>query len=121
MTNSLILTSLLCKDTYPNNHGGDFYNVLNQELNFADGWKMALNEIIYEPNAWDDVREDHSDIKISMVFKPSITVNVEIHVLSSVYFRGRFHVKRYENGVVRWYGAVSYDAKRRVAHFDHIP
>ncbi len=51
---SVILSSALCKDTYPNNYGGEFSNYLNQLM--CDYTSAAIIEIYYVPYMWYNVR-----------------------------------------------------------------
>src|SRR5438552_18068535 len=63
---SIVLTSALCRDTWPDNHGGDFWNTLNQPLELDRGlWTVALVEISYQPDSWYNVRHGNT-VKISI-------------------------------------------------------
>ena len=58
-SHSIVLTSALCKETYPENHGGDFRNTLNSILEFhtpGEEWAVALSEVSYLPDSWYNVR-----------------------------------------------------------------
>ena len=49
-SHSIVLTSALCKETYPENYGGDFRNTLNSILEFhtpGEEWAVALSEMSY--------------------------------------------------------------------------
>ena len=51
---SIIISSSLCKDAFPENHGGEFTNYLNRSLEFDDPdeqWSVALSEIVYTPDS----------------------------------------------------------------------
>src|SRR3981189_2666908 len=66
---SIIISSSLCKDTFPENHGGEFSNYLNRSLEFDDPneqWSVALSEIVYTPDSWMNVRDGFNEIKVSM-------------------------------------------------------
>jgi hypothetical protein len=52
---SIILSSQLCKDTYPNNSGGEFSNYLNHPINTYNTL-VAITEIYYVPRMWYNVR-----------------------------------------------------------------
>src|SRR5258708_9725687 len=72
-THSIFLCSSQCKDTYPENHGGEFSNVLNQSLEFDDpndAWTVALGEIFYLPDSWYNIRDGYNEMKISMTNLP---------------------------------------------------
>src|SRR6266853_247947 len=61
------LSSSYCKDQFPENHGGSFYNTLNQKLHLETGnWHVGLAEVLYEPNSWDNVREGHNTIQYEL-------------------------------------------------------
>src|SRR5271163_4918437 len=55
---------------FPNNHGGDFRNVINHPLNvqYKPGrqFKVALAELFYVPGSWPNVRTgaNYVDIKV---------------------------------------------------------
>src|SRR3981189_2356302 len=66
---SIIISSSLCKDALPENHGGEFTNYLNRSLEFDEPneqWSVALSEIVYTPDSWMNVRDGFNEIKVSM-------------------------------------------------------
>src|SRR3977135_1881450 len=66
---SIIISSSLCKDTFPDNHGGEFSNYLNRSLEFDEPHEqlsVALSEIVYTPDSWMNVREGFNEIKVSI-------------------------------------------------------
>src|SRR6266853_2931948 len=68
-SHSIVLTSALCKDTYPDNHGGDFVNTLNTPLELNEPgqeWVVLLSEISYLPDSWYNVRNGNNEITFSM-------------------------------------------------------
>src|SRR5258708_4896400 len=79
-SHSIYLCSSQCKDTYPENHGGEFSNVLNQSLEFDDPndeWTVALGEMYYLPDLWYNVREGFNEIQVSIQNLPVTKVDVE--------------------------------------------
>src|SRR6266853_3677087 len=73
----IVFTSALCKDTYPDNHGGDFVNTLNTPLELNEPgqqWVVSLSEISYQPDSWYNVRNGFNEISFSMHSFPSTTV-----------------------------------------------
>src|SRR5271167_3900114 len=67
MDTSIIVSSSLCRDEYPNNNGCEFTNQLNRPLDLSKGkWGVAVSEIIYENNFWDSIRPpfDFIDVEI---------------------------------------------------------
>ena len=66
---SVWLSSSLCKDEYPSNHGCDFTNELNYPLEFDspnERWGVAATELIYEPNFWQNMRSSFCTIGITL-------------------------------------------------------
>jgi hypothetical protein len=61
MSYAVILSSDLCTDDFPENHGGDFTNNLNHSLDFSvdpeSTWAVALKEVVYVPESWDNVHD----------------------------------------------------------------
>ena len=53
----------MCKDAYPNNHGGEFTNYLNHPIKCR---KVAINEMFYIPYLWDNVRASSNYILIKI-------------------------------------------------------
>jgi hypothetical protein len=67
MSYDVILSSSFCKDEYPDNHGCEFTNRLNQQLDLDqpnESWSVALREITYEPDFWQNVREGFNECDI---------------------------------------------------------
>ena len=60
------LISSMCTDVYPDNHGGEFRNNLNRQLNFDGEWEVALKSIIYQPDAWNNVDKNSNTIEITI-------------------------------------------------------
>src|SRR5271154_1612838 len=66
---SIVLSSSLCRDSFPHNHGGEFSNYLNQSLEFDDpdeSWTVALSEIFYQPDSWENIRDGYNECKVSL-------------------------------------------------------
>src|SRR5271154_6567741 len=64
MSHHVILSSLFCTDEYPGNQGCEFTNVLNHPLkNFGS---VALSELIYEPDFWQNIRAPFNKFKIHL-------------------------------------------------------
>ena len=66
---SVILSSDLSRELFPNNQGGEFTNTLYSSLDFSapyEQWSVALSEIIYMPDTWYNVREGYNDVTIRM-------------------------------------------------------
>ena len=69
MSHDVVLSSYYCRDEFPNNHGCEFTNVLNQPLDIDapnESWAVALREIIYEPEFWPNVREGFTECQIQL-------------------------------------------------------
>ena len=69
MSHDVVLSSYYCRDEFPNNHGCEFTNVLNQPLDIDapnESWAVALREIIYEPEFWPNVREGFTKCEIQL-------------------------------------------------------
>ena len=65
----VVLSSTFCKDEFPNNHGCEFTNYLNQPLDIDDPnetWSVALNELIYDTDFWPQVRKGFNICEIQM-------------------------------------------------------
>jgi hypothetical protein len=60
---SIIVSSELCKDTYPNNTGGEFTNYLNHPINATS---VALTEIYYTPYMWFNVRKTYNYVLLKL-------------------------------------------------------
>src|SRR6266853_677173 len=85
-SHSIVLTSALCKDTYPNNHGGDFVNNLNTTLELNEAgheWVVSLSEISYLPDSWYNVRTGFNEISFSMHSFPCTTYTARKLVLAN--------------------------------------
>src|SRR6266853_1631806 len=81
----IYLSSSYCKDQFPENHGGSFYNTLNQKLHLETGnWHVGLAEVLYEPNSWDNVREGHNTVQFELWDYP-IFVRVPIKLWVAEY------------------------------------
>src|SRR6266853_48143 len=79
------LSSSYCKDQFPENHGGSFYNTLNQKLHLETGnWHVGLAEVLYEPNSWDNVREGRNTVQFELWDYP-ISVRTPIQLWVSDY------------------------------------
>src|SRR5271167_2791822 len=66
-TSSVVLSSTLCRDEYPNNHGCSFTNQLNRPLDFTKGkWGVCLSEIVYEPDFWQNIRKSFASVRIQI-------------------------------------------------------
>src|SRR5271163_2488103 len=69
---------------YPNNHGGDFRNVINHPLNVQykpdRQFKVALAELFYVPGSWPNVRTGANYVDIQVNNYPTNEV-----VLQTVY------------------------------------
>src|SRR3981189_162388 len=64
---NVILCSDWSKDLYPENTGGKFTNLLHSNMNFSsENWLVALTDIVYTPDTWDNVRAESNDIRIRM-------------------------------------------------------
>jgi hypothetical protein len=65
---TVLLSSELCKDMYPKNHGGDFTNNIATpiEVSTFGHESVCLSEIIYQPYSWDNMREGSNEIAIGM-------------------------------------------------------
>src|SRR5271154_2416796 len=66
---SIVLSSSLCRDSFPSNHGGEFSNYLNQSLEFDDpdeSWTVALSEIYYQPDSWENIREGFNEMLVTI-------------------------------------------------------
>jgi hypothetical protein len=122
MASSIILSSLLCKDAYPENNGGNFHNYLNQELHLDGGCKIALSEVIYEPNSWDNVREGSNDVKISMHFKPEIRIQIRIYYNEANYnkYDAEFGIFRIEGRLSGWHPITSFNPTNRLAYIKNV-
>lgn len=69
MSYDVIVSSFYCTDEYPNNNGCDFTNTLNQPLDIDEPnetWAVALREITYEPNFWQQMREGFNECEIRL-------------------------------------------------------
>jgi len=66
----IYVSSVYCKETYPDNNGMEFYNDFNQNLYLNDMWKVGLAEIQYTPNAWDNVRDGKNTIDMELFEYP---------------------------------------------------
>ena len=69
MSHDVVLSSYYCRDEFPNNHGCEFTNVLNQPLDIDapnESWAVALRELIYEPDFWSNVREGFTKCEIQL-------------------------------------------------------
>ena len=69
MSYDVIMSSSFCLDEYPNNHGCEFTNVLNQPLDIDEpneSWAVALREITYEPDFWQNVRTGFNECEIKL-------------------------------------------------------
>ena len=62
----IVLCSDMCTGEYPNNYGGKFVNTLNEAIDFTggDNWGVALKEIYYMPDSWDNVRDGGNEFQI---------------------------------------------------------
>src|SRR3981189_2886222 len=64
---NVVLCSEWSKDLYPENTGGKFTNRLHSNMNFSgENWSVALTDIVYTPDTWNNVRADSNDIQIRM-------------------------------------------------------
>ena len=64
---SVILSSTLCREEYPNNNGCDFTNQLNQPLDLSRGkWGVCVSEIVYEPNFWYNIRQPFNVFSVTI-------------------------------------------------------
>src|SRR3981189_324118 len=64
---NVVLCSEWSKDLYPENTGGKFTNRLHSNMNFSgENWSVALTDIVYTPDTWNNVRADSNDIQIGM-------------------------------------------------------
>src|SRR3981189_1730966 len=62
---TLVISSELSKDLYPENNGGSFKNELAPPLVFESG-HVKINDLAYVPGSWDNVRENSNEITIQM-------------------------------------------------------
>src|SRR3981189_175389 len=62
---TLVISSELSKDLYPENNGGSFTNEMAQPLVFESG-HVKINDLAYVPGFWDNVRENSNEITIKM-------------------------------------------------------
>src|SRR3981189_948449 len=64
---NVVLCSEWSKDLYPENTGGKFTNLLHSNMNFSgENWSVALTDVVYTPDTWNNVRADSNDIQIRM-------------------------------------------------------
>src|SRR3981189_1241119 len=64
---NVVLCSEWSKDLYPENAGGKFTNLLHSNMNFSgENWSVALTDVVYTPDTWNNVRVDSNDIQIRM-------------------------------------------------------
>ena len=63
---TLVVSSELSKDIYPENHGGSFTNELAPPLVFGSNGYVKINDLAYVPGSWDNVRENFNEITIKM-------------------------------------------------------
>src|SRR3981189_2870794 len=64
---NVVLCSEWSKDLYPENAGGKFTNLLHSNMNFSgENWSVALTDVVYTPDTWNNVRADFNDIQIRM-------------------------------------------------------
>ena len=47
MSRYITISSSDCKDIYPENKGGHFYTILNEELMLDDQWEVGISEFTY--------------------------------------------------------------------------
>ena len=134
-THSIFLCSSLCKDTYPENHGGEFSNVLNQSLEFDDpndAWTVALGEIFYLPDSWYNIRDGYNKIKVSLTNLPVDEIpdrmyqiyydSMKIELLGSLTKTDTRFQWRKKDGIDQVAGDSGefYDADRAVGYMIHI-
>src|SRR3981189_1055630 len=63
---TLVLSSELSKDIYPENNGGSFTNELTPLLIFGSDGYIKINDLAYVPGSWDNVRENSNEITLKM-------------------------------------------------------
>src|SRR3981189_383909 len=64
---NVVLCSEWSKDLYPENTGGKFTNLLHSNMNFSgENWSVALTDVVYTPDTWNNVRVGSNDIQIRM-------------------------------------------------------
>src|SRR3981189_1160589 len=63
---TLVLSSELSKDAYPENNGGSFTNELTPPLIFGSNGSIKINDLAYVPGSWDNVRINSNKITIKM-------------------------------------------------------
>src|SRR3981189_810425 len=63
---TLVLSSELSKDAYPENNGGSFTNELTPPLVFGSNGSIKINDLAYVPGSWDNMRENSNEITIKM-------------------------------------------------------
>src|SRR3981189_3066399 len=63
---TLVLSSELSKDAYPENNGGSFTNELTPPLVFGSNGSIKINDLAYVPGSWDNVRVNSNEITIKM-------------------------------------------------------
>ena len=63
---TLVLSSELSKDAYPENNGGSFTNELTSPLVFGSNGSIKINDLAYVPGSWDNVRVNSNEITIKM-------------------------------------------------------
>ena len=65
---TVYLSSSQSLNEFPENHGGDFRNILNHGFRFAPRHhvKVGLGEMLYIPGSWDNIRgsENYYDIEL---------------------------------------------------------
>ena len=69
MSYNIVLSSSFCQNEYPNNHGCEFTNELSEQLDMDqpnESWSVALREITYEPEFWQNVREGFNECQIKL-------------------------------------------------------
>src|SRR3981189_172038 len=63
---TLVLSSELSKDAYPENNGGSFTNELTPPLVFESNGSIKINDLAYVPGSWDNVRINSNKITVKM-------------------------------------------------------
>ena len=64
---SIVLCSDWNRKEFPNNHGGEFTNILPQNVNFSlDNASTAISSIVYTPDSWMNVRDTTNDVTVRM-------------------------------------------------------
>src|SRR3981189_419368 len=64
---NVVLCSEWSKDLYPENTGAKFTNLLHSNMNFSgENWSVALTDVVYTPDTWNNMRADSNDIQIRM-------------------------------------------------------